>query len=244
MDTDMAGKVAVMTQAPRTKPDDYWKTESFVRKYVRNSILGRKDNKAMTMYESAVCLSIVQGIYYLVGDTPKAILDMGCGHAVRTAQMKANFGCRVVGADYSVPFLDQAKNIQQHMPMNHRVELVKADVYDLPFGDAEFDVAICYGLYMSLSEPERSDLLRTVRYGLVMIEETDAVMTPDQRIEWLKVKNHVFPGRIYWHDYLKLFGLQKSVMFSPLPVPSSWDTGTPPGYARIIVVKEQRDAAI
>ena len=183
----------------------------------------------------------MQGIQYLC-PTPTSVLDIGAGPGTRAANFKASLGCRVVAADYSDPMLEEAGRISAMLPESHRPEIIKADAYDLPFADNEFDVAVCYGLLMSMEKPARADILRVVRYGLVAIEECESAMTPMQHDEWGKVKNHTFPGRIYWHDYMKVFGLYRQIVYNPIPVSESWDLGTPPAYARIIVVKEPFDA--
>lgn len=229
----------VAAQRQRGAPDDYWKEPSFARKYVFNNVRGIQDNPGAREFSGTCFMAQAQGIGFL-NEQPDSILDIGCGHATRAANLKAHFGGRVVGADYSPAMLEEARRIADMLPEAHRPEIVEADAYSLPFRDNEFDVAVCYGLLMSLERPAQADIMRVVRYGLVAIEETDVCMTPEQREAWSDVKNRVFPGRIYWHDYLRVFGHFRQVIYNPLPVPQSWNLGTPPGYARIIVVKEPR----
>lgn len=224
-------------------PDDYWKNQSFARRYVMNNVRGIAENPGAREFSASCFMAQAQGIAYL-NPKPESILDIGCGHATRAANLKAHFGCRVVAADYSEAMLEEANRISMLLPEAHRCELVKADAYSLPFADNEFDVAVCYGLLMSLERPAQSDIMRVVKYGLVAIEECDRSMTPDQHDAWLHVKEKTFPGRIYWHDYLKVFGLWRQVIYNPMPVSASWSLGTPPGYARIIVVKEPCDASV
>lgn len=225
----------------RQSPDDYWKEPSFARKYVLNNVKGVHDNPGAREFSASTFASFVQGIQYLKMDAA-SVLDAGCGHAARTASLRASLGCRVVGVDYSEAMLEEAGRVMQFLPEAHRPELVQGDVYKLPFEDNEFDVAVCYGLLMSLEKPAQADLMRVVRYGLVAIEETETAMTPEQREAWVDVKTRIFPGRIYWHDYLKVFGHFRQVIYNPMPVPESWNLGTPPGYARFIVVKEPSGA--
>ena len=225
----------------RTGPDDYWKSQSFARRYVLNNIRGIAENPGAREFSATCFMAQVQGVQYLAPKV-QSILDIGCGHATRAANLKAHFGCRVVAADYSEPFLEEARRISELLPEAHRSEIVQADAYELPFADNEFDVAVCYGLLMSLERPAQTDIMRVVKYGLVAIEECDRAMAPDQREKWMEVKDKTFPGRIYWHDYLKVFGLWRQIIYNPLPGPDSWSLGTPPGYARIIVVKEPPDA--
>jgi len=221
----------------RKSADDYWKSASFARRYVLNNVKGIQDNPGAREFSATCFMAQLQGIQYLCPE-PKSILDIGAGHATRSANLKASLGCRVVATDYSDPMLEEANRIAALLPESHRPEIIKGDAYDLPFADGEFDVAVTYGLLMSLERPMRADIMRVVKYGLVAIEECESAMTPDQHDEWAKVKNKIFPGRIHWHDYLKTFGWYRQVVYNPIPVGDSWDLGTPPAYARIIVVKE------
>lgn len=222
-------------------PEYYWKNQSFARRYVNNNVRGVAENQGAREFSATCFMAQAQGIAYLKPQ-PQSILDIGCGHGTRAANIKAQFGCRVVAADYSEPMLEEARKISMLLPEAHRCEIVDADAYKLPFLDNEFDVAVCYGLLMSLERPAQTDIMRVVKYGLVAIEECDRAMVPQQRDHWLHVKEKVYPGRIFWHDYLKIFGLWRQVIYNPIPVPQSWTLGEAPGYARIIVVKEPCDA--
>lgn len=221
--------------------DDYWKNPSFARRYVFTNVRGIQENDGAREFSATCFMAQMQGVQYLCPE-PTSILDIGAGHGTRAANLRASLGCRVVAADYSDPMLEEATRIAAMLPETHRPEIVKADAYDLPFADGEFDVAVCYGLLMSMEFPARADIMRVVKYGLVAIEECEASMTPDQRDAWLIVKNKTFPGRIFWHDYVKVFGLYRQIVYNPLPVGESWSLGTPPAYARIIVVKEPFNA--
>lgn len=224
--------------AERSGPDDYWKVASFAKKYARNNVLGVDGNQGAKEFQAICFAALCQGIQYLV-QRPLSILDLGCGHAVRSISFKAQFGCKVTGADYSPAMLDMAKLFNDQIPEPHRIDLVQADATDLPFADDEFDVVTCYGLMMSLPtlEVAADEIMRVAKYGLVAIEELEAAMTPDQHASLDNVRTKIFPGRIYWHDYLRSFGHYPSFTYNPLVLPESWDLGVPPAYGRLIVVK-------
>lgn len=232
----------VAEQRAHKGPDDYWKNQSFARRYVTNNVRGIAENQGAREFSATCFAAQAQGISYL-NPKPESILDIGCGHGTRAANLKAQFHCRVVAADYSEAMLEEANRISLMLPNEHRCEIAQADAYSMPqFQDGEFDVAVCYGLLMSLERPAQTDIMRVVKYGLVAIEESDRAMTPDQKDYWLHIKEKTYPGRIFWHDYLQVFGLWKQVIYNPIPVSEAWSMGTAPGYARIIVVKEPCDA--
>jgi len=226
------------TQPQRSQPDDYWRSASFARRYTINNVAGVRDNQGAKEFDGLTFMAQAQGVQYL-NTTPVNLLDVGCGHAVRGMRLASYFGIPVTGVDYSEPMLEQAGNLMKALPEERRATLVQASVEDMPFEDGQFDVAVCYGLLMSLPKLDKAvaEIMRVTKYGLVAVEETPTAMVPEQRDEWDRVRTKTFPGRIYWHDYLQAFGHATAVVYTPLPVPETWDMGTPPGYARFIVQK-------
>lgn len=221
-------------------PADYWKNAKFVRRYTMNNVNNIRENPGCNIFNITCMMAFLQGIQYLVQE-PAAILDIGTGHSVRLLDLKAKLGCRAVGVDYSEAMLEQAQNINDYLPEERRVELVKADAEKLPFADGEFDVCTTYGLLMSLPDPlpAMREAMRVSKYGMVCIEETDDVMSKEQLEVFTRVKTTQYPNRIYWHNYAALSSKAgaRTLIFSPLPVPENWDMGCPPGYARLLVVK-------
>lgn len=185
-------------------------------------------------------MALLQGIQYLTTE-PRAILDAGCGPSMRSLDIKAKLGCRVVGLDYSPHMVKQAETINAMLPEDRRIEVMQGDVTALTFADGEFDVTTTYGLLMSLPDPLPAvrEMLRVSRHGLVCIEESQDVMTDDARAHYEQVRDEKFPGRIYWHDYNRIFYLAGASNWSvtPLPVPENWDMGKPPAYARYILCR-------
>ena len=222
----------------RDQPDDYWRNESFVRKYVIRNVAGPMKYMCIKEYDALSFLIQAQGVQYLT-TTPASILDVGCGHAVRAARLGNYFGCPTTGLDYSKPFLSQAAAIMSKLPEDKKTTLIEGNVEDMPFEDGSFDVVISYGLLMSMKNIEKAaaEIMRVAKLGFVSIEETTTCMTPGQFKAFENVRTKVYPGRIYWHDYLRAFGRQAGVVYTPINAPDSWDMGEPPAYARYIVVK-------
>ncbi len=227
-----------MTQTQRSEPDDYWRNPSFARRYVINNVRGPVENVGFREYDALTFLIQAQGVQYLT-QRPASILDVGCGHCVRGARLGNYFECPITGLDYSKPMLEQATAIMSKLPEDKRATLVESSVEKMPFDDNQFDVAVSYGLLMSLKTLDKAadEIMRVVKYGLITIEETDTVMSEQAYRVFDEVRTKRFPGRIYWHDYLKAFGKNAGVVFTPIIAPDSWDAGEPPAYARYIVVK-------
>lgn len=222
-------------------PDDYWKSPKFVRRYTVNNINLIRENPAAALFNITCMMGILQGVQYLC-EKPTTILDAGCGHGTRALDIKSKLGCEVTGLDYSDPMLDEARRIMEMLPETRRVNIVKGDVTALEYGPGTFDVVIHYGLLMSIPDAEKAaaEMLRVSKYGVVGIEESEDAMTPEQRVELDRIRTQKYPGRIWWHNYNRVFGLAgaATVVFAPIPVPDDWNMGTRPAYARYIAVKE------
>lgn len=221
-------------------PADYWLSPKFCSRYIVNAVNTIRDNPGTYAFNINAMMALLQGIQYLTTE-PQAILDAGCGPSMRSLDIKAKLGCRVVGLDYSPHMIKQAESINAMLPEDRRIEVAQGDVMSLQFADGEFDATTTYGLLMSLPDPLPAirEMLRVSKYGVVCIEETDSVMSDEARKHYTQIRDEKFPGRIYWHDYNRLFYLAGASNWSvtPLPVPETWDMGKPPCYARYILCR-------
>ncbi len=94
-------------------------------------------------------------------------LDVGCGIG-RHMYYVAQFGAEMVGVDFSEA-IDSANINLKGLP---NVDLVQADIYNLPFKEEAFDFAYSIGVLHHLPDPQRGfmSLLSTVkRKGCVSI---------------------------------------------------------------------------
>jgi SAM-dependent methyltransferase len=82
----------------------------------------------------------------------KWILDVGCG-AGRFADVAAGAGAIVVACDISDAIDACRDNTSVH---GSRVHTVQASVYALPFREASFDAAYCYGVIQHTPDPRRT----------------------------------------------------------------------------------------
>lgn len=238
-------------QVVRSKPEDYWLSPSFVRRYVGNAVVTTNDNLGNKMFFGACMAALAQGIQYICPQ-PTSILYAGCGHSIKGSVIQKHFSgdaplsCRVTGIDFSALMIEEGRKLQSTMPEEHRTAFHQMNVEALDFPDDSFDVAMCYGLLMSLPDPTKgiAEMMRVSRRGIVSIEECESVMGDEQRKYWLDVKERRYPGRIYWHDYIRLFREAMQLVITPMPIPPTWDMGQPPAYIRVIAVKPQIQEAV
>lgn len=99
--------------------------------------------------------------------TGQVVLDVACGTGTESLQMARNVepGGRVVGIDVSEIMLAQARGriAGSRLPVAFR----RADVYELPFDDNQFDACRAERLLQHLAEPDRAvaEMLRVTRPG-------------------------------------------------------------------------------
>lgn len=228
-------------------PDKYWRRPGFAARYCRNFIDALSRNDYFSRFHMQCQMALAQGITYLC-DKPQRVLDAGCGMGYRAAELQAKYLPSVIfiGCDYSEPMIKHAHLMMENFPVERRIRCEEANVYNLPYQDGTFDVVYCYGLLMSLENIElgAAELMRVSKHGLVAIEETPAVMDAIQLQYWSDYREKRFPGRTYWHDYLKAFASYGMIAFNKIPT-DIWEPGpdapdnhrVAPGYARLIVGK-------
>jgi ubiquinone/menaquinone biosynthesis C-methylase UbiE len=109
-------------------------------------------------------------------------LDVGCGTGNYTAEL-ARRGGRWHGIDPSRVMLEQAA---AHAPAAHapRISWHRASAHDLPFGDAQFDGAVCTNAIHHFGDLGKafSEIRRVIRAGRLVIF---AGLTEQARNYWL-----------------------------------------------------------
>ena len=102
------------------------------------------------------------------------LLDLGCGPGSITLDLAANVA-EVVGIDSAPEALAHAEEAKSSRRVAN-AEFQAADVYDLPFADASFDVVYAHQLIQHLRDPIRAlhEARRVVRPGgLVAVRDAD-----------------------------------------------------------------------
>ena len=102
----------------------------------------------------------------------QSVLDVACGTGVvaRTASKVVGARGRVVGVDLNSAMLEVAGHVTPDL------EWVHGDAEDLPFADAEFDVALCQSALFFFADPGRAvaEMARVVAPGGVVALQTYA----------------------------------------------------------------------
>lgn len=96
------------------------------------------------------------------------VLDLGCGPGISAFGMLDRVpDVDIVGLDLSRMMLFLAEQWQKVEPNGHRVEFVRADATQLPFGDHSFDAVTGHSFLYLLPEPERvlAEVRRVLRPG-------------------------------------------------------------------------------
>lgn len=104
-----------------------------------------------------------------IGELPdgSAVLDVPCGGGL--ALRGARPGLRYVAADISPVMLARTRKLARG-----KVEVVEADITRLPFGDAEFDLCVCFNGLHCLPDPARAvrELARCLKPGGRLVGDT------------------------------------------------------------------------
>lgn len=90
----------------------------------------------------------------IVGSMPdgSAILDVPCGGGVVLQGLRPEQRVRYVAADISPTMLDRARRRARQHGLDS-IELIEADIERMPFGDAEFDLCVCFNGLHCLPDP-------------------------------------------------------------------------------------------
>src|SRR5437016_1903820 len=76
------------------------------------------------------------------------VLDIGCGVATTAVQIASRYGAQVVAADISPVMLERAEANVVAAGVADRVTVEHADILQLPYEDASFDVVIAEAVTM------------------------------------------------------------------------------------------------
>lgn len=103
-----------------------------------------------------------------------AVLDVPCGGGVALRGLRPGQGVRYVAADISATMLDRTVDAAHRRGVEDQVEPQVADVGELPFADAEFDLVVSFTGLHCFPDPARAviEMARVVRPGGVVSGST------------------------------------------------------------------------
>ncbi len=95
------------------------------------------------------------------------VLDVGCGIGVGPAYIARSHACHVVAMDLSPRMIEWARRRVRQEGVEDRVDLVVADVLDLPFEDDRFDVVVAESVLAFVGDKARAlhELVRVTKPG-------------------------------------------------------------------------------
>lgn len=99
-----------------------------------------------------------------------AVLDVPCGGGVALRGLRPGQGIRYVAADIAPAMLDRTMDAARERRVVDQVEPVIADVHDLQFGAAEFDLVVSFTGLHCFPDPHRAvlELGRVTAHGGVL----------------------------------------------------------------------------
>lgn len=103
-----------------------------------------------------------------------AVLDVPCGGGVALRGLVPGQGVRYVAADIAQSMLDRTTDAAYERGLEDQVEPRLADVGQLPFADAEFDLVVSFTGLHCFPDPARAvvELVRVLRPGGVITGST------------------------------------------------------------------------
>ena len=143
------------------------------------------------------------------------VLEVGCGVGATTCYLAKEYGCQVIGVDINKAMIARSNERAQREGVTDRVNFRDADVQDLPFEDALFDVVIGESVLTFVHDKQRAvrECVRVAKPGgYVALNEELWIETPStQMIERVRqiwdIKPDI-PTSEGWMELLKGAGLK------------------------------------
>jgi len=118
------------------------------------------------------------------------VLDAGCGVGATACYLAKRYGCRVVGVDISEKMIARSSERAKRERVENSVEFRVADVRNLPFDDALFDVVICESVATFIEDKRQvaSEFVRVTKSGgyVGLNEEIWLKTPPTELVEFAK----------------------------------------------------------
>jgi ubiquinone/menaquinone biosynthesis C-methylase UbiE len=147
------------------------------------------------------------------------VLDAGCGVGATACHLAKRYDCRVVGVDISESMIARSHERAKRERVEDSVEFRVADVRNLPFDDALFDVVICESVATFIEDRGQvaSEFVRVTKPGgyVGLNEEIWLKAPPTELVEFAKrtweIKAQV-PTAEGWVGLLEDVGLRNIIV--------------------------------
>ena len=83
------------------------------------------------------------------------VLDAGTGIGGAARFLAGRFGCRVTAVDLTAEYCETARWLNGSVGLGDLIDVQQADVLEMPFGDASFDVLFSQHVQMNIAEKAR-----------------------------------------------------------------------------------------
>lgn len=95
------------------------------------------------------------------------VLDVASGTGASAVFLAQQFGCEVVGLDYSTDLVGHARRRAREAGLDHRVRFERGDSESLPFPDGTFDALICECSFCTFPDKRSAadEFARVIRPG-------------------------------------------------------------------------------
>jgi ubiquinone/menaquinone biosynthesis C-methylase UbiE len=195
----------------------------------------------------------LERIVALVGErAAPEVLDVGCGGGHVTAAV-APLSRSVIACDLTPAMLEQAERLAAERGLSN-VRTQQADVEQLPFADASFDVVLSRYSAHHWPRPQQglNECLRVLRPGGLLLfsdivaPEEPALDTFLQVIEYLRDRSHVRDHRISeWLDMFAAAGVAADVLMEwALPLGfEAWVTRMATPAPQVAMLRQLFDTA-
>lgn len=98
-------------------------------------------------------LRATQELAELAGITAKdRVLDAGGGIGGTARFLAHQIGCHVTSIDLTLEYCEVARWLNEAVGLDHLIDVHEADVLDLPFADASFDVVVSQHVQMNIGD--------------------------------------------------------------------------------------------
>ena len=137
------------------------------------------------------------------------VLDIGCGGGQTACKIAREYSSQVVGIDISDVMISKAKEKARAQNVEDKVEFRVADVFQLPFDDGSFDVALFESVLTPLPGNKLDAMNETIRVikpgGLIGANESIFYTSAPAELLELVDKHPAVPGGMFTPQ--KLTGL-------------------------------------